>query len=208
MEVEYDLTKITPDIRHLDDMRKVLYDEEFAKTAENADLYLMYRKLKHENELNYNITVTLAKMLGKEFNKTKGHVHIGNYGEIYSVIEGEAIFLMQKGDENKIEDVYAVKAKAGESAIIPGGYGHITINPLETQNLKTEDWSSDKCKSDYSMFERLQGGCYYYVKGPDSAEGFGEGIWIKNSHYKSVPELRFEESTKTFPQNLNFLKNG
>ena len=124
MAEEINLDNLTPDIRHLDDMRETLHDRDFAKNAPNTDLYLMYRKVKHENELNYNITITLAKMLGDEFNKTKGHVHIGNYGEIYTVLEGQAIFLMQKGNADKIEDVYAVEAKAGESAIIPGGYGH------------------------------------------------------------------------------------
>jgi len=194
--MEYDLTKLTPDIRHLDDMREVLYDKDFAKTSPNIELYFMYRKVKHENNLNYNITITLAKMLGEEFNKTKGHVHIGNYQEIYTVLEGRAIFLMQKGDSNKIEDVYAVEAKAGESAIIPSEYGHITINPSEIENLKTEDWSSENCKSDYSLFVQMQGGCYYYTK---------HG-WIKNENYKLVPELRFEDSLKSAPQDLNFLK--
>jgi len=195
---EFNLENRTPDIRHLSDMRETLHDKDFAKNSPDTDLYLMYRKVKNENNLNFNITITLAKMLGDEFNKTKGHVHIGSYGEIYTVIEGKAIFLMQKGDGEKIEDVYAVEAKAGESAIIPGGYGHITINPSETQDLRTEDWSSENCKSDYSMFVEKQGGCYYYTKNG----------WIKNENYKSVPELRFEEPTKEFPKNLDFLKNG
>ncbi len=216
--MDYDLSKLTPDIRRLDDMRKVLYDENFAKNSPNTDLYLMYRKVKHENELNYNITVTLAKMLGEEFNKTKGHVHIGAFQEIYTVLEGQAIFLMQKGDENKIEDIYAVKAGKGESAIIPSGYGHVTINPSLTQDLKTEDWSSDKCRSDYSLFENMHGACYYYIESPSSPFGnpqdprpagfSGSARWIKNENYKSVPELRFEEPLKSIPQNLDFLKNG
>ncbi|MCX6718549.1 MAG: hypothetical protein NTY81_03045 [Candidatus Staskawiczbacteria bacterium] len=210
METEnIDLSKLTPDVRHLNDMRETLYDQDFAKNTPDTDLYLMYRKVKNENNLNYNITITLAKMLGDEFNKTKGHVHIGNFGEIYTVLEGQAIFLMQKGDAEKIEDVYAVEAKAGESAIIPGGYGHITINPSETQNLKTEDWSSENCKSDYSLFVEKQGGCYYYIKSPSSPAGSsGSASWIKNENYKSVPELRFEKPLKSAPEDLSFLKNG
>jgi glucose-6-phosphate isomerase, archaeal len=194
--MNYDLTKLTPDIRYLDDVRGVLYDKDFAKKSPNVELYFMYRKVKIENGLVNNITVTPAKMLGSEFVKTKGHVHIGNFKEIYTVLEGQAIYFMQKGDGNKIDDTYAVKAEKGESVIIPEGYGHITINPSETEDLKTSDWTSEKCRSDYSLFEKLHGGCYYYTK---------QG-WVKNENYKSVPELRFEESVKTFPENLDFLK--
>lgn len=197
METDYDLAKLTPDIRYLNDMREVLYDKKWAESAENSESYFMYRKIKQENGLVHNITITLAKMLGSEFMKTKGHAHIGNYKEIYTILEGNAIFLMQKGDENKIEDVYAVKTKKGESVIIPAGYGHITINPSRTENLKTGDWTSENCKSDYSLFEKMQGACYYYL-----TTG-----WIKNTKYKLVPELRFEEPLKSIPENLDFLKN-
>ena len=202
--MEIDLTKLTPDVRHLNDMREVLYDKNFAKNAADTDLYFMYRKVKQENGLVHNITVTLAKMLGSEFNKTKGHVHVGNFKEIYTVIEGRAIFLMQRGDSNKIEDVYAVKAGKGESAIIPEGYGHVTINPSATEYLKTGDWTSEGCKSDYSLFEKMQGACYYYILRP----GSGQASWIKNDNYKSAPELRFEEPLKNIPQDLSFLKQG
>ncbi len=195
--MEVDITKLTPDIRHLDDMREVLCDEDFAKNSPDMDLYYMYRKVKQENGLVHNITVTLAKMLGSEFAKTKGHVHIGNFKEIYTVVEGQAIFFMQKGDAEKIEDVYAVKAEKGESAVIPNGYGHVTINPSETEDLKTGDWTADGCKSDYSLFEKNRGACYYYTKNG----------WIKNDNYKNVPELRFEQPFKSVPKDLNFLKN-
>ncbi len=200
--MDYDLTKFTPDVRYLDDMREILYDKDFAKNSPNIKLYFMYRKVKQENGLVHNITVIPAKMLGSEFAKTKGHAHIGSYKEIYTVLEGQAIFLMQKGDGDKIEDVCGVKAKKGESAIIPEEYGHITINPSETEDLKTSDWTSGNCKSDYSLFVKLHGACYYYILQP----GSGQASWIKNENYKNVPPLRFEEPLKSIPQNLNFLK--
>lgn len=193
--MEFDLTKLTPAVRHLNDMREVLYDQEWAQSAPDMDLYYMYRKVKEENDLNHNITITLAKSLGKEFNKTKGHVHIGNYGETYTVISGEAIFLMQKTNKESVEDVYAVKAGIGESVVIPPLYGHVTINPSGV-DLKTGDWSSKNCKSDYSLFENLRGACYYFT-----TEG-----WIKNENYKNVPPLRFENPLKSLPEDLNFLK--
>jgi len=85
-----------PDIRYLNDMKNVLYDQQWAKTASNFELYYMYRGLKEKDGLRYDITVIPARMLGKEFTKTKGHEHVGNYGEVYIVLEGKAIYLMQK----------------------------------------------------------------------------------------------------------------
>jgi len=192
--MEIDITNLAPAVRHLNDMREVLFDSDFAKNSPDMDLYFMYRKVKQENGLIHNITVIPTNMLGSEFVKTAGHVHMGPQQEIYTVLEGEAIFLMQKGDGQNIEDVYVVKAKKGESAVIPSFYGHVTINPA-TENLKTGDWSSEITKADYSLFKNLQGACYYYT-----TQG-----WIKNPNYKNVPELRFEEPLKAVPEDLSFL---
>lgn len=197
--MDIDLTKLKPDVRHLNEMRNVLYDQEWLKTADDVELYYMYRGVEEKNGIKHNITVILPKKLGREFSKTKGHYHIGKYQEIYTVLEGNAIYLMQKKknvEGNEIEDVYVVKCDAGETIVIPSDYGHITINPFENKQLKMGDWTSSECKSDYSLFEKLKGACYYYT-----IDG-----WIKNEHYKSVPELRFEEPLKEIPQNLDFLK--
>jgi len=197
--MEFDLTKLTPEIRKLSDMKNVLYDQEWLKTADDFNLYYMYRGLEKNNGLIYDITIIPAKMLGNEFNKTKGHYHVGAYQETYTVLEGSAIYLMHKlGEDGNISDVYAVKAEKGDSIIIPSYYGHVTINPSETEELKMANWASEKCKSDYSLFEKMNGACYYYTNED----------WIKNDNYKNIPPLRFEESLKEIPQNLDFLKNG
>lgn len=197
--MEFDLIKLNPDVRHLNDMREVLYDKDFSKNSPDIDLYYMYRNLKLEDGLKYNITITLSKMLGSEFNKTAGHIHMGPQKELYNVMKGEAIFLMQKGNAEKIEDVYVVKAKAGESVFIKENYGHVTINPSDI-DLKTQDWSPIETKSDYSLFKEMHGACYYYIK-DESGEK-----WIKNENYKSVPEIRFEEPIIGVPEDLSFLK--
>jgi glucose-6-phosphate isomerase len=136
-------------------------------------------------------------MLGSEFVKTKGHYHIGAYQEVYIVLEGQAVYLMQKPkNENEIEDVYVIKAGKGDVIIIPSYYGHVTINSSETEELKMANWVSNECKSDYEPFVKNKGACYYYLK---------KG-WVKNENYKSVPELRFEEPLNTMSNNLDFLK--
>jgi glucose-6-phosphate isomerase, archaeal len=195
--MKINLENLKPDIRHLNDMREILYDKKWGKTADNFELYYMYRGVERNNDLRYDITIIPAKMLGSEFVKTKGHYHLENWQETYTVLEGNAIYLMQKRkSDNEIEDVYAVKAQKGESIIILPGYGHVTINPSKTQELKMANWSSENCKMDYLPYEKLQGACYYYT----------QNGWIKNENYKSVPELRFEKPLKSLPKNLNFLK--
>jgi len=114
---------------------------------------------------------------------------------LYIVLEGEGIFLMQKGDENKIEDACAVKAKKGDAIAIPAGYGHVTINS-SSQELKIANWITENDKGNFGLFEKAQGACYYFTK---------QG-WIKNENYKVVPPLRFEEPLKSIPENLDFLK--
>lgn len=207
--MEVNLKNLTPDARKLSDMKDVVYDQEWLKTRPKGypdfDVYYMYRNLKEDNGLKYNITITMPKMLGDEFPKTKGHAHIGNFQEIYVVLGGEAIYLMQKTNGDIVEDVYVVKAKKGQAAIIPACYGHVTINPSDIE-LKTGDWTSINCKSDYSLFEKLHGACYYYILRDPKGTPSGQASWIKNENYKSVPELRFEEPLKSIPENLDFLK--
>lgn len=189
--------KIKPNIRYLDDMRMVLYDKEWAKNASNLELYYMYRGIKKKGGLRYDITILPAKMLGQEFVKTKGHEHSGSYGEVYIVLEGKAIYLLQRSQGKKIKDVYALRAKKGEVAVIPPYYGHVSINPSK-KDLKEANWCAENCKNNYYLFEKMRGACYYYTKSG----------WIKNKNYKSVPKLRFEKPLRSMPKNLNFLKRA
>ncbi|MEK9134994.1 MAG: glucose-6-phosphate isomerase family protein [Patescibacteria group bacterium] len=182
------------EIRYLDGIKEVLYDKKWAGSAGNPELYYMHRGIKEKKGLRYDITIIPPQMLGKEFTKTLGHEHSDNFGEIYTVLSGKAVYLIQKVKKNKVEDVYIVKAKKGESAIIPSGYGHITINASE-KILKESNWLAKNCKNIYDVFLKNHGACYYYTdKG-----------WIKNKNYKSVPKLRFKKPLKSIPKNLDFL---
>ena len=199
MEIEnIDVTNLKPDVRYLDEIRGLCFDQAWAKTAPNDPLYYMYRILKEENGLRYDVTRVPNKFLGLEFVKTKGHNHQGFYGEIYAVLDGEGYYLFQKGSGETIEDVCVVKAKKGDIIKIPAGFGHVTINSSETQELKMANWVKKEDKASFSWFEQMHGACYYYtVNG-----------WVKNENYKNVPELRFEEPLKEIPEDLSFLTKG
>lgn len=190
--MEIDLTKLTPDIRSLDDMRDVLADKDWRETAKNQDLYYMYRGIEENGELRYDITVIPPLMLGKEYVKTKGHFHSSKHAEFYTVLEGEAIYLMQKNDNS---DCYFIKAKKGESVIITGEYGHITINASDKE-LKMANWVSKNCVSEYDSIAQKNGACWFYL---DSG-------WTKNNNYEKIPTLREELPLQEAPSNFDFLK--
>ena len=196
MKVKSSKLKVkSPEVRYLYDMKEVLYDQKWAKTAPNFPAYYMYRGIKRKKGLRYDITIIPPKMLGKEFTKTKGHEHSGNFSEIYIVLAGRAIYLMQKYKKGRTEDVYTIEVEKGDAVVVPPYYSHVTINPT-AKELKEANWCSEKCKNIYDLYEKKQGACYYYTKSG----------WIKNKNYKKIPKLRFEKPLKKIPKNLDFLK--
>ena len=187
---------LRPDIRYLNEMKGVLYDKKWAKNAPNLELYYMYRGVKRKGGLRYDITIIPPQMLGSEFVKTLGHGHCKNYGEIYTVLAGKAIYLIQKYTGNQIKDVYAVEAKKGESVIIPPHFSHFTINPSTKEQLKEANWLDERCQNVYDLIIKKRGACYYYTK---------KG-WIKNKNYRKVPKLRFQKPLKSPPKDLSFVR--
>ena len=181
-------------VRYLKEIKDVIYDKEWLKSAKNFPVYYVWRGVKGKGELRYDITVISPKMLGKEFPKTKGHCHLGKFPELITVLKGRGYYFFQKGKSNKATDVYVIPAKKGEWLIAPPHYCHITVNPTK-KRLVMANWVSEKCRSDYSLFEKYQGGAYYFTK---------EG-WLKNKKYKKVPKLRFKKTLKKAPKNLDFL---
>jgi glucose-6-phosphate isomerase len=179
--------------RKLKELKEVLLDSKLAQKEPETEIYYMVRGVNFFGNLRFDITIFPPKILGKEYVKTKGHFHLGNFGELYQVLEGEGIFLLQKGKE-LVEDVYFVRAKKGEFVKIPPQYGHITINPTKKM-LIVGNWLLDKVKSEYESFEKLKGACYFFTK---------DG-WIKNKNYEFVPKLKEKPSLKRLPKNLDFL---
>ncbi len=183
------------EIRYLKDIKKVLFDQDWFKKADNLELYYIFRGEKEKNNLRYDITILNPGPLGREFLKTKGHEHHQNIGELYIVLQGKAIFLMQKRKGKSIEDVVAIEAKKNEIVIIPEQYSHVTYNASLKRKLKIANWVSKNCDNKYNFLEEMQGACYYFT-----LEG-----WVQNKKYKKIPELRFEKALKKMPKNLDFL---
>lgn len=188
-----------PDIRYLNEIRDLLYDKDWAKNAPNLKLYYMYRGVKKKNGLRYDITVIPHKMLGEEFIKTKGNHNSENFPELYFVLKGKALILMQKTSGKTVKDAVALELKKGEVVIEPADYDVVTINPTK-KSLKIANWVSEKNINSYENMEKMKGMCYFYTKAG----------WIKNKNYelrskKKIPKLRFEKPLKMCPKNLDFL---
>ncbi len=196
MENNFNLEHLSPEIRYLKDMGSVLYDKEWAKNADpNLELYYMYRGLKEKQGMRYDITVINPLLLGKEFNKTKGHKH-READEVYIALEGEALFLIQEMKAGGIKDIYAIKAQKGDICYIPPHSAHFTINPSTNKQLKMANWVAAHSQFDYEIIQEKQGAGYFYT-----IDG-----WTKNELYANLPELRFESPLKNLPPKYSFLK--
>jgi len=190
MELEFGGRRREPEIRWLYDMKEVLYDQSWLAQAENVELYYMFRdlflsrsdeqKLK-EQGLRYDITIIPPRALGREYVKTAGHYHplvpgsTVSYPELYEVLEGEGVYLLQKQDGS---DVVAVFASAGDKVLIPPGYGHITLNRAN-KTLKMANFVARDFSSLYQPIQEMGGGAFFCT----------DQGWIKNQRYPKAADL-------------------
>jgi glucose-6-phosphate isomerase len=193
---EKDVKKVRPGVRRLVDIKNVLMDPE-AKGPE--ELYHMYRDVYEGNDvetirannLRYDITVIKPGKIGQEFMKTAGHYHPMvegteiSYPEVYEVLSGKAIYILQKMGENAedIEDIIVVEVEAGEQVCIPPNYGHVTVNPGE-ETLVMCNWVGDGWSSTYDGITKVQGAAVYAV------EKDGKVEYVKNPKCKIKGEIK------------------
>ncbi len=164
------IKKITPSVRTIKELEPVLKD---SVPSFDCDCYFMYRQVElvkdsekiKNSGLRFDLTLIPSKKIGEEFNKTFGHFHPKNsagvfFPEVYEVIFGEAIYLLQKIDDSQF---IAIHAKQGDKVIIPPGFGHVTINP-STNPLLMSNWIEATFKSNYSKFKEKKGAMYYFTE--------------------------------------------
>jgi len=189
MKVPWNGALPAPGIRTVRDMHSVLANP---LCTETGPLYYMYRDLARSDadrrwldghRLRYDITVIPPLDLCGECVKTKGHYHPADpagtgYPELYEVLEGEALFLLQS---RTFGDAVLVDALAGSCVIIPPGYGHVTLNPSHDTTLAMANLVSTAFESEYGEYETLHGAAYYVMS---------DGRIVKNPHYQNVPALR------------------
>ena len=191
MQLEFGGKRQDPDVRKLSDMKEVVFDKEWLAKAEDVDLYYMYRDLflsradrekLIEQGLRYDITIIPPGTLGCEYMKTAGHYHplvpggSVTYPELYEVLDGEALYLLQNLD---CSDIAVIHASAGDKVLVPPGYGHVTIN-RSNKTLKMSNFVCRNFSSIYEPYREKAGAAYFFTK---------DG-WIKNEKCENAGALR------------------
>ncbi len=190
---------LEPDVRTVHQMRPVFSGA--VNLMDSQGLYSMYReacKLSDQNvfekrSLRYDITVVPPVMLGDEFNKTLGHYHPDSvrpplsYPELYEVLHGTAHYLLQKRKTTpvgtlEIERCFLVETRAGEKALMPPDYGHVTINAGK-EAVVMDNIVERTFKSVYEPYVKRHGAAYYLVRQD------GKAVEKPNSHFKDLPKL-------------------
>ena len=180
--------------RTLSRMKKVMMSP-----AEDIDLdmYYMYRNVYRSSDIRFDITVIPPFAIRKECAKTFGHYHPGSedglaYPEVYQVLRGSAVFILQKKNRNGSVDASVVYADEGDVILLPPGYGHVSINrgenPLVLSNLVY-----DRFESLYADYEESQGGAYYYLK---------DGELVQNTNY--IVQKSEQITPKTLDERYGF----
>lgn len=136
-------------------------------------LYSIYRgvtRIKDESlfkkhKVRYDITVLPSGKIGQQAIRTVGHTHTKtngvSYPEIYQVLSGKGLFLMQ---HEKTNALYLMSAKKNDIVIVPPEFGHITINANESRQLVVANIFIDKRGAQqYQKFKKTHGPIWYPI---------------------------------------------
>jgi glucose-6-phosphate isomerase len=197
-----DGTEVPFSTRLVGDMKDVLFNPEFV-TAKNRDavIYRMFRGAGVEknktvfdaHNIRYDVTVLEDYDLGGEYTKTLGHYHpIAEnglaYPEIYEVIYGKAVYLLQKKHEDGGYEVILVEAKKGDKVIFPPNYGHISIN-VGNGILIEANLVNSTFESNYQSIKDMHGGAIYLLR---------KDNMVVNKNYKDVSVSHQEAQKAAF----------
>ncbi len=155
-------------VRTIPQMIKTLMSRPDLETLETLDMYFMYRNVLKKDGMRYDITMIPPGPVGGEAPKTHGHYHPKSedglaYPEVYQVLTGRAVFIMQKKNRNGSVDVSIVSAKARDVVLIPSGYGHVTVNS-GNETLVLANLVYDMFEPVYHEYDENRGAAYYYLK--------------------------------------------
>ena len=152
--------------RSVEQLKDVLMDPK--KAHPEGVVYYMFRDVYGHGSLRYDVTVIPPRMFGEEYVKTYGHYHSEakegkSYPELYQILNGEAIFVMQTPHRDGSMDVIITKCKKGDVIFVPPNYGHVMINPSHSSTLVSANIVSNSFSSEYGDYKENHGGAYYYT---------------------------------------------
>lgn len=180
-------------------------------------MYSAYRNIafpEHEKkfekyDFRYDITAIQPGTVNGEYKKTSGHYHgyiendVHTYAEVYEVIKGEIIFILQKvmnfdkNEEPAIEEIKVVHVKAGQAIIVPPYYGHGSVNPTDKVSMFS-NIAVVSCPLLYEPIQVKHGLSVYIMKDGDSIK------IVPNRNYKIAPEAIFVEPLENKELGIEF----
>ena len=185
-------------VRLLDALTPVVMEPEAARGSDVIAYYMdngVYAQADAERlagvPMRYELTLMPPLRVGREYNKTFGHVHHPEpvsglqWTEVVEVLTGTAHFLLQTLDlaGPDADVVYLIEANVGEKVLLPSGYDHCTINPGD-EPLLFSDVIALGVTGDYSRFVAARGAAYLEVAGANGPE------LIPNPTYRRVAPIR------------------
>ena len=181
--------------RKMKEMEDVMMVQPETALLGDPDMYYMFREVAKKGTIRFDITVIPAKVTEKEYNKTYGHYHPEaedglTYPEVYQVLKGKAVFILQKKHDDTSVDVVVVTAAQNDVLFIPPNYGHVTINPGK-DTLVLANLVSCSFDSLYDEFKKNRGAAYYYLEG-------GELSHNPNYFVKDIQRMKASEFNQKF----------
>jgi glucose-6-phosphate isomerase len=183
-------------------------------------LYHIYRGVRNEQDaplfekekVTYDLTILFPGKIGREFNKTIGHFHNlilatkRTYPEVYQVIQGQAVFLIQQFDikEKSVTKAFVVEARAGDVAAIPSQEGFLlghNVANIGGDFLVVANLESRNVQNDYSLYKKNRGAGFYIMLNSQDSYQLEPNSHYKDislSHYKNPAEIPSRLSIKLF----------
>jgi glucose-6-phosphate isomerase len=155
-------------VRSVPLMLKTLMNRPELESLETLDMYFMYRNVLKKDGMRYDITMIPPVAVAGEAPKTHGHYHPKSedglaYPEVYQVLNGKAVFILQKKNRNGTVDAIMVKAEEGDVVLLPPGYGHVTVNQGD-EALVLSNMTYDRFEPMYDDYDENQGAAYYIME--------------------------------------------
>ena len=154
-------------VRKLSELRGVLRGYVIPEATGDPDIYYMFRNVYEKDGIRFDITIIPPRVIEGECAKTYGHNHPPaeeglSYPEVYQVLGGTAVFLLQQANRDRSVNVSLIRAMAGDVVLIPANMAHVTINP-GGDTLVLANIVADGFESDYSDFRKNRGAAFYYL---------------------------------------------
>jgi len=131
-----------------------------------------------------NITVLTPGKNGDEYNKTYGHFHNFQGIEIYHIVYGQGVMLLQRNDEEgEAKEIKVMGVRKGMTVEIPSGYGHCLVNVGKTYLVGIDNSPQTPKSHNYNPVKEKHGLAYYVV------DKKGEIGFELNPYYKIHPQI-------------------